>query len=177
MELILREEVPHLGSIGDVVKVKPGYARNYLLPRALAILANPRNRGSLEHDKRLIAEKRQRALTAAQSEAQRISSLKLRITARVGQEGKLYGSVTNLDIERALTEQGVTIERRRIRLGEPIKQVGDHQVTVHLGVGVDANLTVRVEGDVEPSAAPAADLEPVTKSAEAPKPESSGTSD
>lgn len=145
MEVILREDVANLGTVGDVVKVKPGFARNYLLPRGLVVVADRRNIGVLEHQKRLAADKRERDRRQAETAAQKLSSVRLVITARAGEEGKLFGSVTNLDIERALSDQGFTVERRRIRLEEPIKSVGEHVVPVHLGVGVDARVTVVVE--------------------------------
>src|SRR5580765_811594 len=99
MEVILREDVPHLGNIGDVVKVKPGFARNYLLPRGLAVVADKRNVGALEHEKRIVAEKRERVLRDAQGQLKKLSELRLVVKARAGEEGKLFGSVTNLDIE------------------------------------------------------------------------------
>lgn len=145
MEVILREEVPHLGTIGDVVRVKPGYARNYLLPRGLAVVADKRHIKQLEHERRIAGEKRERAARAAQSLAEKVSRLRLTMKARAGEEGKLFGSVTSMDIEKALAESGFSIERRRIRLDEPIKQVGEHKVLIHLGVGVDAQVTVVVQ--------------------------------
>jgi large subunit ribosomal protein L9 len=147
MEVILREDVPNLGTVGDLVKVKPGYARNYLLPRALAVVADRRNVRELEHQKRLVGDKRERDRRQAETFAQTLSQLRLTLKARAGEEGKLFGSVTNIDIERALTERGFTIERRRIRLEEPIKSIGEHVVPIHLGVGVDAHVTVVVESE------------------------------
>jgi large subunit ribosomal protein L9 len=147
MEVILREEVPNLGGVGDVVKVKPGFARNFLLPRGLAVVADRRNIRVLEHQKRLVADKRERDRRHAQSQAQQFGSLRLTIKARAGEEGKLFGSVTNLDIERALADHGFSVERRRIRLEEPIKVLGEHVVPIHLGVGVDANVTIVVEAE------------------------------
>ena len=144
MEVILREDVPNLGTVGDVVRVKPGFARNYLLPRGLAVVADRRNIRVLEHQKRVVADKRERDRRQAQTVAQKLSSLRVTIEARAGEEGKLFGSVTNLDIERALADQGYAVERRRIRLEEPIKSIGEHVVPVHLGVGVDAQVTVVV---------------------------------
>lgn len=144
MEVILREDVPHLGTIGDIVKVRPGYARNYLLPRGLATLADKRNTRALEHEQRLVEERRRRALSAAEALAKKIAAARVVITARAGEEGKLFGSVTNIDIERALAEQGLTVERRRIRLDEPIKTLGDHTVPVTLTTGVPCELTVTV---------------------------------
>lgn len=147
MEVILREDVPTLGVVGDVVKVKPGFARNYLLPRGLAVVADRRNVHVLEHQKRLAADKRERDRRHAETTAQRLSAVRVTIKARAGEEGKLFGSVTNLDIEKALADQGFAVERRRIRLDEPIKSIGEHLVPVHLGVGVDARVTVSVEAE------------------------------
>lgn len=144
MEVILREDVPHLGHIGDIVKVRPGYARNYLLPRGLATVADKRNLRVLEHEKRVVEEKRKRAMSAAEQLAKKLAATAITITARAGEEGKLFGSVTNIDVERALGEAGLTIERRRIRLDEPIKTLGEHKVSVALAAGVQADLTVAV---------------------------------
>jgi large subunit ribosomal protein L9 len=145
MEVILREDVPHLGHIGDVVKVKPGYARNFLLPRGLAVMADKRNLGRLEHERRIATARRERALATSRGLAEKLGSTRVTIKARAGEEGKLYGSVTNIDVERALSDKGINVERRRIRLDDPIKTRGEHQVTVHLSVGVDAAVTVVVE--------------------------------
>jgi large subunit ribosomal protein L9 len=144
MEVILREDVQHLGHIGDIVKVRPGYARNYLIPRGLATLADRRNLSALEHEKRIVEEKRKRAMTAAEAMVAKLSATKVTIAARAGEEGKLFGSVTNIDIERALTDAGVAVERRRIRLDEPIKVLGEHRVTVTLAAGVQGDVTVTV---------------------------------
>ncbi len=149
MDVILREDVPNLGVTGDVVKVRPGYARNYLLPRSLAVAADRRNVHALEHEKRVTAEKRDRERKGSEHLAAKIAALKVTIGARAGEEGKLFGSVTNLDIERALSDQGFEIERRRIVLDEPIKSLGDHSVSLHLPSGVRATLTVVVEALAE----------------------------
>jgi len=145
MEVILREDVPTLGGVGDLVKVKPGFARNFLLPRGLAVVADRRNIRVLEHQKRLAADKRERDRRQAASHAQKLSSLRLTITARAGEEGKLFGSVTNIDIEKALADNGFAVDRRRIRLEEPIKLVGEYVVPIHLAAGVDAEVTVVVQ--------------------------------
>ena len=144
MEVILREDVPHLGTIGDVVKVRDGYARNYLLPRGLATVADKRNMRALEHERRLVEEKRKRVMSAAETLAKQLISARVTVPARAGEEGKLFGSVTNIDIERALAEQGFTVERRRIRLDEPIKTLGEHKVPVTLQTGVACEITVTV---------------------------------
>ena len=147
MEVILKEDVPKLGSIGDVVKVRPGYARNFLLPRGLAIVADPRNLGALEHEKRVASEKREREQRKADTTAKQISSVTLRIAAKAGEEGKLFGSITNQDIEKALADKGVIIDRRRIRLDEPIKQLGDYTIEIHLPLGVEAKVALAVVGE------------------------------
>lgn len=145
MEVILKAEIPNLGRSGDVVKVRPGFARNYLIPRGLAVVADRRNRRLLEHEQRVAAIKFDRQKRASESLAQRLTQLRLVVKMRAGEEGKLFGSVTNLDIERLLAAQGITVERRRIRLEDPIKTLGEHTVPVHLPAGVVAHLTVVVE--------------------------------
>jgi len=147
MEVILREDVTNLGTIGDIVRVKPGFARNYLLPRGLAVLADRRNVHVLEHQQRLATEKRERERRHAMSVAEKLSSVRVTIKARAGDEGKLFGSVTNIDIERALSAAGHAVDRRRIRLQDPIKSVGVYTVPVHLGVGVDAQVSITVEAE------------------------------
>ena len=129
MQVILREELSNLGTTGDVVKVKPGYARNYLLPRGLAVEASVRNLQELEHQKRVIADK--------------IRNVKLVFQVRAGDDGRLFGSVTNQDIHRQLEERGFSIERRRILLEDPIKSLGSHDVVIHLGP--DTKTTVKVD--------------------------------
>jgi large subunit ribosomal protein L9 len=144
MEIILQEDVANLGVIGEVVKVRDGYGRNYLIPRGLAIEANRRNLRVLEHQKRLTAAKKEKDRQSAQGMSDRIAALSLTIQARAGEEDRLFGSVTNIDIEKALTVQGVTIDRRKIMLAEPIKQLGTYTVPVHLSSDVRGNITVNV---------------------------------
>src|SRR4051812_36778086 len=110
MEVILREEVPNLGTIGDVVRVKPGYARNYLLPRGLAIEANTRNLKELEHHKRVVGDKRLREQKSAGAVADKLTAVTLTFPMRAGEDGRLFGSITNQDVHRALEERGFTIE-------------------------------------------------------------------
>ncbi|GBD25170.1 50S ribosomal protein L9 [bacterium HR30] len=145
MEVILRAEIPNLGRSGDIVKVRPGFARNYLIPRGLAVVADRRNRRLLEHEQRVAAARYDRQKRASETLAQRLTQMRLVVKVRAGEEGKLFGSVTNLDLERLLAEQGIAVERRRIRLQEPIKTLGEHSVPVHLPAGVVAHLTVVVE--------------------------------
>jgi large subunit ribosomal protein L9 len=149
VQVILRDDVPNLGKIGDVVRVKPGYARNFLLPRGLAIEANPKNLRVLEHQKRVITAKADREHKSAEASAKRLEGLKLTIRARAGEEGRLFGSVTNMDVERLLAEKGFQVERRRIALEEPIKELGTFPITVQVGraVRVTVQLTIEAEPD------------------------------
>src|SRR5260370_28310297 len=147
VQVILNEDVPNLGSTGDVVKVRPGYARNYLLPRKLGVEANPRNLRAFEHQKRLAMLKRDTQNTEAIKLKDRLEALTLSIGAHAGEEGKLFGSVTNIDIERALRQHGFSIERRKIQLHEPIKQLGQFTVPVKLGPEVEASLKLTVAAE------------------------------
>ncbi|MEO6027692.1 MAG: 50S ribosomal protein L9 [Candidatus Binatia bacterium] len=149
MQVILREELSNLGTTGDVVKVKPGYARNYLLPRGLAVEASVRNLKELEHQKRVIADKRLREQKSASAVAEKLSSIKLAFQVRAGEDGKLFGSVTNQDIHKQLEERGFPIERRRILLDEPIKSLGTHDVVVHLGPDTKSTIKVDVTASSE----------------------------
>jgi len=144
MEVILQEDIAHLGHIGEIVKVRDGYARNYLFPRALAVQANKRNVREREHQQRVVEEKRRRVAATAQEVANKMAAVALTFTARAGEAGKLFGSITNQDIERELRDNGFEVDRRRIRLDEPIKSVGEHKVTVILAAGVPCEITISV---------------------------------
>jgi len=147
VEVILRDDVAHLGKIGDVVRVKPGYARNYLLPRGLAIEANRKNLRMLEHQKRVIAVKAERENKAAEAVATKMNGLQLTVRAKAGEEGRLFGSVTNLDVERLLGEKGYTVDRRKIALAEPIKQLGTFPIEVQVGRGIRVTVELTVESE------------------------------
>ena len=151
VEVILREDVPNLGAIGQVVRVRPGYARNYLFPRGLAVEANRRNMAELEHQKRIIAVKAERDRKSAEGVAAKLEGLTVTVRARAGEEGRLFGSVTNLDVERMLAAKGHAVERRRILLEEPIKQLGTFAVTVQVGRDIRATIQVIVEAEGEPA--------------------------
>ena len=151
MDVILQQDVENLGTIGDVVKVKPGYARNFLLPRGLALKADAKNLAVLEHRKRALAAKRSKVQKANQEAATRLTSLSLSISARAGEEQKLFGSVTNLDIQKALAAQGFEIDRKKIHLENPIKALGEHTATIDLGAGVRAPIKVMVVALDEPA--------------------------
>lgn len=154
MEVILQQDVENLGTIGDVVKVKRGYARNYLLPRGLALEADAKNLAVLEHRKRALGAKRAKVQKVNEASAAKLTSLSVAIPARAGEGEKLFGSVTNLDIQKALATQGFEIDRKKILLDNPIKSLGEHTVIVDLGAGVRAPLKVSVvrreEGGSQP---------------------------
>jgi large subunit ribosomal protein L9 len=147
VQVILSEDVPNLGRTGDVVKVRAGFARNYLLPRHLAVEANQKNIREFEHNKRVSMFKRERQKSHALTLKEKVEALALVIKARAGEEGKLFGSVTNIDIERALREQGFDIERRKIQLPEPLKRLGEFQVAIRLEAEVEASLKVEVAAE------------------------------
>ena len=147
VEVILRDDVPHLGKIGDVVRVKPGYARNFLFPRGLAVEASGKNLRVLEHQKRVIGAKAERERKGADAVAKRLDGMKLSVKARAGEEGRLFGSVTNIDVERLLAEKGFQVDRRRIALDEPIKQLGTFPIVVHVGRETRATIELTVEAE------------------------------
>ena len=144
MRVILIEDVPKLGNAGEVVRVKPGYGRNYLIPQGIAQLATDRRVKQLEHHQRVIAEKVKRQVKGFEDLAKQVRGAKLAFEMQSNAEGKLFGSVTNADIQQQLAEQGLQIDRRKIELGEPIKQVGEHEVTIRLHREVLVDLKVDV---------------------------------
>jgi large subunit ribosomal protein L9 len=124
MKIILKEDIKKIGKMGQIVDVADGYARNYLVPKGLAVEASTKNIRSLEHEKKIIQEKARKHKGSAQDLASRISALTLTIKAKAGEEEKLFGSVTTMDIAEALLAQGVEIEKKKIVLEEPIKRLG-----------------------------------------------------
>jgi large subunit ribosomal protein L9 len=144
MQVILRDDLDNLGKSGEVVNVKPGYARNYLLPRGLAIKATASDVKRVEHEKRVIAARTAKLAKEAQAEADGLSKVSVSIARAVGEEEKLYGSVTSRDIAEALAEQGVKIDSKKIHLEEPIKTLGMNEVQIKLGRGVNATIKVWV---------------------------------
>jgi len=144
MQVILREDVDNLGKIGDLVKVKDGYARNFLVPAKKAIEATPKNVKAMEHAKKMVSDRIRTLKKTASADADRIKSLAVTIKAKVGEEGKLFGSVTTMDIADAMQAQGVAIDKRKIMLEEPIKRTGDYTVPVKLHTDVVADLKVSV---------------------------------
>ncbi|MGE0040113.1 MAG: 50S ribosomal protein L9 [Vicinamibacterales bacterium] len=144
MEVILRDHVDHLGSRGEIVKVADGYARNYLLPRKLALPATDANKKWIERERRIVEAREGEEREAAQAIATRLAALEIVITRRVGENEQLYGSVTNADIAEVLLQKGFEIDRRKILLPDALKAIGDVQVPVKLHRDVTAQLTVQV---------------------------------
>lgn len=144
MEIILMENVDGLGIIGDQVRVKPGYARNYLLPRKLAVMADASNVKQLEHQKRQLERKRQRVMDAAEVLKKQIEANPIEVAHKAGEEGKLYGAVTSMELEQQLADKGIEIERKRIQLKEPIKMLGEHEIEVKLDAGIVAIIKLNV---------------------------------
>ncbi|TSA55570.1 MAG: 50S ribosomal protein L9 [Planctomycetaceae bacterium] len=147
MKVILKENVESLGKTGDMLNVTDGYARNFLIPRDLAIEANSRNIKALKHEKMLIAHKAEREKKKAESVLEEFSDVTCTISKRIGEQDKLFGSVTTKDIEKSLHEQGIEIDRKNIVLEEPIKSTGEFSVKVKLSPEVTAEITVSVVGE------------------------------
>ena len=147
MKLILREDVENLGKGGELVDVKPGYGRNFLLPRGLAVLANPKNVREVEHQKQIANAKAAKLKASAEAVAKRLSDTPVTLKRKVGEQDKLYGSVTALDIVEALAARGLQLERRTIDLPEPLKTVGEFEVPVKLHREVVGKAKVKVEAE------------------------------
>lgn len=144
MKVILKEDIPKLGRMGETVQVAPGYGRNYLIPQGKAVLATNRNLKALEHERSLIQRKADFARADAEKLAEKISGLSVTLIRKVVDEDKLYGSVSVSDISQALEEAGVVVERKLIKLDEPIKSLGEFQVPIKVHADVAAELTVQV---------------------------------
>lgn len=144
MEVILKEDIATLGKIGEVVRVRDGYARNYLLPRGLVLEANKRNLKTFEHQKKIVADQKQKITRHAMAVGDQLAGVSLVIPMKVGEEGKLFGSVTTLQIEKALKAKGLNVDRRKIHLEAPIKVAGDHEVAVRLSADLTVQLKVSV---------------------------------
>jgi large subunit ribosomal protein L9 len=144
MEVILRHEVVKLGHPCDIVKVSPGYARNYLLPRGVAFEATPGNKKRIERERKRLEAAEDSRRTSAQEFAARLEQVSLTFSARVGEEGKLFGSVTSADIAQQLAEQGHIVEKRQIDLKEPIKALGVYRVPIRLHADVHPEIKVWV---------------------------------
>lgn len=171
MKVILLEDIDTLGKMGDTVNVKDGYARNFLIPRKLALPATARNLKAQDHQIRDIERRKEKIVEGARSLADRIAGVSLTFTRKTGEKGRLFGSVTNMDIAQALAEKGLTVDRKDILLPEPIKSLGDFDVQVKLHHEVTPEIKITVlpeegeipEGAMEETGEPeAAEPEPET---------------
>lgn len=145
MEVILLEKVENLGNLGDHVKVRPGYGRNYLIPTGRATLATPENVAKFEARRAELEKMAAEALAAAQARRQTLEGLTVTIKANAGEEGRLFGSVGTTDVAQALAAAGVKVERHEVRLpAGPFRQIGEYEVTVHLHTDVDAQVRIAI---------------------------------
>jgi large subunit ribosomal protein L9 len=147
MELLLREDVENLGVRGDLVKVRPGYGRNYLLPRGLAIQATPGNIKQIEMQRRMLLKKEAADREQATQQSDLLKDVTLEFARKVGEHGILYGSVTSMDIAEAFAAKGYEIDRRKIQLKDPIKEPGEYEVPVKLHREVTTNVKVVVKNE------------------------------
>ena len=153
MEVILLEKVDNVGGIGDKVRVKSGYARNYLIPQGKATLATAQNLEKFEARRAELEAKAAGELAAAQARAKKVEGKIIKISAQAGTEGKLFGSVGTVDIAEALAKLGVEVERSEVRMHDgPLRVVGEHKIELHLHTDVNVELTVVVESDEETAA-------------------------
>ncbi len=146
MEIILKKDVPKLGHAGEIVRVRPGYGRNFLIPRGLALLATRGNIAEHEHHRRAIQREQEKVRAQYQLVAQKLGGISVSIARKVGKDGKLFGSVGARDIADALTAQNVELDRRLIELPEPIRQVGVFEVSVRFAADISVLLRVTVVG-------------------------------
>lgn len=144
MKVILKEDVHGLGRAGQTINVKDGYARNYLLPRGLALIADEKNLKVLEYQKKKFEEQAKKKRQDAESIAERLSALELTIKAKAGEDQKLFGSITAKNIAELLQKEGFLVDKKQINISEPIKRVGEHEVEVKLLSNVSAKLKINV---------------------------------
>lgn len=145
MQIILQEDIDKLGHRGDVVTVKPGYARNYLLPRKLAVEATEGNLKAIERIRAALAKKTATELDAAQKQAELLNLISLKFTRKTGESDQMFGSVTSADIAEGLAAEGFKIDKRQVQLAEPIKIIGESQVTIKVFRDVTAQIKISVE--------------------------------
>ena len=162
MKLLLKEDVDGLGFCGDEVEVKDGYGRNFLVPKGKALLATPNNLKAFNHQKRVVQGKVTKVIAAAQSVADEIAKVTCLVKKKVGDTGKMFGSVTAQEVADLLKGQGVEVDRRKIQIAEPIKKAGEYKIPVKLHSEVTAEIKLVVEGeqDATEAAAPVESAEP-----------------
>jgi len=173
MKVLLKEDVSKLGSVGDEVEVRDGYGRNFLIPTGKALLATPKNLKQFRHQKSIVDHKVRKLKGAAQAIADQLAQLSLSVKKKVGEQGKLFGSVTSQEIADLVSAQGVEIDRRKIQLGEPIKSLGEFKIPIKLHPEITAEMTLTVtavESAETPKARKAPEAEaPVEESMENPE--------
>ncbi len=167
MEIVLRESIDKLGSAGDVVQVKPGYARNFLLPQKKAYLATPGNLKLIEQECKNLLRRETQLKEEAEKLREMMAGVEISVSRKVGEQEVLYGSVTSSDIADELEKKGFTIDRRKIVLDGPIKKLGDFEIPIRLFRDVIAEVKLRVDAEQEAGAEP----EPVSEPAPEPAPE------
>jgi len=145
MKILLTENISSLGEIGQIVNVAPGYARNYLLPQGLAVEATGKNVRELEHRKRILAQKREKFRQEMLSVAEKLNRVTIVLSRKVAEDDKLYGSVTAVDVAKALEDQGFEIPRKDIQLDQPIKQLGEATVPIKISAGISANVKLVIQ--------------------------------
>jgi large subunit ribosomal protein L9 len=145
MKVILQKDIMNLGEAGDIKDVSNGYARNYLIPKKLVIVADESSKKAMEHQKRLIKIKKDKRRKESEKAAGALNGKELKFVAQAGEEGKLYGSITSMDISKKLREAGFEIDKRKIHLDSPIKELGTFKATVKLDDGLSAELTILVD--------------------------------
>jgi len=145
MKVILQKDIENLGDAGDIKEVAAGYARNYLLPKKMVILANEKSKKAIEHQEKIVKIKKLKRKKQNETLAEKISGSDLVLNVKVGEEGKLFGSVTSIDIAKKLKEMGYEIDKRRIILAEPIKNIGEYQVEIKLDEGLTTTVNVFVD--------------------------------
>ena len=154
MDVILTENVKNLGTIGEVVKVKPGYGRNFLVPQGLAVEASEAKLKEVEHHKRQLNRKAEKLSQEAADVKARIEAVECTFVHKASEEGKLFGSVTSMEIAESLASQGIEIDRRKILLEQPIKELGEHSIDIKLNAGVNAIVKINViSEDAQPVSA------------------------
>ncbi|MDR0843378.1 MAG: 50S ribosomal protein L9 [Acidobacteriota bacterium] len=152
MKVILKQDIEKLGKIGDIVKIAPGYGRNYLIPKKFAVLATPGNVKTVEIERLALAKRDQRDKDAASLLAQELVKITVSVKRKTGEEGALYGSVTALDIAEFLAARQIEIDKRKIQLDEPIKAIGEFQVPIRLHREVTVPIKVVVESEASAEA-------------------------